>query len=382
MDSSDDHDHEAVMNTIGVGVFVGVTGTVLTVKSLKGVTGGGGENRMVTIGGEGSEKVVLVRPNVVVDPVWEDITIQARRSAPRDNIMNGFSLFGGKKMSRDERNRRAKDIAYSEEDEISTCTKDKVFLLVASSLDDKDSLPGYVYRELIREAKERADKRKEEHSSGEKSSSSRDEGDDCKRAIRQDVHGIIKHITATLLEVRPGFSSSPRITEMSALAVETIVFGELYNHVMEEINNDPAVYEKDRALDGQFSRLRIEAEAAGISNVHARISDEALRSIKMMPQHHSVQQKLKCCVELLEHVSRLGAEASMGADFLLTLVCQHLALAHVPKLNAECSFLEEFATDQQLLQGKEGYALVTIQACVHFLNASQNLVEDVFQNDD
>jgi hypothetical protein len=73
----------------------------------------------------------------------------------------------------------------------------------------------------------------------------------------------------------------------------------------------------------------------------------------------------------------------MGADFLLTLVCQHLALAHVPKLNAECSFLEEFATDhQQLLQGKEGYALVTIQACVHFLNASQNLVEDVFQNDD
>ena len=298
--------------------------------------------------------------------------------------MNGFSLFGGKKMSRDERNRRAKDIAYSEEDEISTCTKDKVFLLVASSLDDKDSLPGYVYRELIREAKERADKRKEEHSSGEKSSSSRDdEGDDCKRAIRQDVHGIIKHIAATLLEVRPGFSSSPRITEMSALAVETIVFGELYNHVMEEINNDPAVYEKDRALDGQFSRLRIEAEAAGISNVHARISDEALRSIKMMPQHHSVQQKLKCCVELLEHVSRLGAEASMGADFLLTLVCQHLALAHVPKLNAECSFLEEFATDQQLLQGKEGYALlVTIQACVHFLNASQNLVEDVFQNDD
>ena len=54
----------AVMNTIGVGVFVGVTGTVLTVKSLRGVTGqGGGENRMVTIGGEGSEKVVLVRPN-------------------------------------------------------------------------------------------------------------------------------------------------------------------------------------------------------------------------------------------------------------------------------------------------------------------------------
>ena len=90
-------------------------------------------------------------------------------------------------MSRDERNRRAKDIAYSEEDEIST--QDKVFLLVASSLNDKDSLPGYVYRELIREAKERADKRKEEHSSGEKSSSSRDdEGDDRKEQREQEWH--------------------------------------------------------------------------------------------------------------------------------------------------------------------------------------------------
>jgi hypothetical protein len=353
----------AVINTIGVGVFVGVTGTVLTVKSLKG-----DGNRMVTIGGEGSEKVVLVRPNVVVDPVWEEITMKARRSAPRDTIMNGFSLFGEKKMSRVERNRRAKDIVYSEEVEIST--QDKIFLLVANSLNDKESLPGYVYRELIREAKERVNQRKEA-----------DEDGASERAIRQDVHGIIKNITATLLEVRPGFSSSARITEMSALAVETMVFGELYDHVMEEINSDPAVYEKDQNLDDKLSQLKEDAEAAEV-NTRSNISDEALRSIRMMPQHHSIENKLKSCVELLEHVSELGAEASMGADFLLTLVCQHLAVACVPKLNAECSFLEEFATDEQLLQGKEGYALVTIQACVHFLNASQNLLEDVFQNDD
>ncbi len=361
----------AVINTIGVGTLVGVTGSILTVKSLSEAN----NNRMVTIGGEGSEKVVLVRPNVVVDPIWEEITIRTRRSAPRDNIMNGFALFGDKKNNRDERNRRAKDIAYSGEEEIST--QEKVFLLVTNSLNDKESLPGYVYRELMKEAKDRNDRRKESLLEKE---SSRGIGK-VKRALRQDTHGIIKYITATLLEVRPGFSSSPRITAMSALAVETIVFGELYNDVFDEIINDPVVYEKDQELDSKCSRLKAEANAAGI-DMHQRISDEALLSIQRLPQFHSVQEKLKCCVELLEHVSRLGAEASMGADFLLTLVCQHLAIANVPKLNAECSFLEEFATDDQLLQGKEGYALVTIQACVHFLNASQNLVEDVFQHDD
>ena len=72
----------------------------------------------------------------------------------------------------------------------------------------------------------------------------------------------------------------------------------------------------------------------------------------------------------------------MGADCLLKLVCQHLVLARVPNLNAECIFLEEFARDQQLLQGKEGYALVIMQATLGFLNASQNLVENVFIDDD
>ena len=54
----------------------------------------------------------------------------------------------------------------------------------------------------------------------------------------------------------------------------------------------------------------------------------------------------------------------------------------MPNLNAECIFLEEFARDQQLLQGKEGYALVIMQATLGFLNASQNLVENVFIGDD
>merc|ERR1712038_1229170 len=111
-------------------------------------------------------------------------------------------------------------------------------------------------------------------------------------------------------------------------------------------------------------------------------SQDALQSLAAIPSYHSVAEKLRCCVELLEHVSIIGSNANMGADCLLKLVCQHLALAEVSDLNSECIFLEEFARDQQLLQGREGYALVTLQASLGFLNASQKLVEDIFYDDD
>ena len=353
-----------IEGTIGVTVLVaGVTGTVLTVKQLKG-----DENRILAIGGKGSEQVVLVRPNIVVDPIWEEITMNARRSAPKDNFVEGLALFGDKVADKKERKRRDHDIVFSEEVELNT--KDKVFLLVTSSLNDKRSLPGYVYRELIGTVKSRDRARTD----GSKTDAANDT-DVYSRAMRQDIHGIIKHITATLLEVRPGFCSSPRITELSAMAVETIVFGEAYDHVMEEIKRETS--EKDMALSKRVSILVDTANALKI-DVYAHISEDAIRSIEMLPSHHSVEEKLRCCVELLQLVSEVGSNANMGADFLLTLVCQHLALAKVPCLNAECAFLEEFATDELLLQGKEGYALVTIQASIHFLNASKNIVQDLF----
>eukprot|EP01083_Nonionella_stella_P069143 184149_1 len=374
-----------IEGTIGVGVLAaGITGTVLTVKQLKG----GENNRMLTIGnsngngdddngGKGSDccKVVLVRPNVVVDPIWGDITNEARRCAPADRRGDGFPFFGAglgqKQLGKKERQRRAKDIVNSEEGEINT--QEKIFLLVASSLNDKSSLPGFVYRQLIQKVKNRAEERSKNDSNDEGSNDGRE------RAIRQDVHGVIKHITATLLEVRPGFASTPRLTEISATAVETLVFGEVYNLVMDEINAETDT--TDQQLDNKLSTLRQEANADGI-NVDAYISDSAIQSLKILPSYHSVAEKLRCCVELLESVSKIGSSANMGADCLLKLVCQHLVLARVPNLNAECIFLEEFARDQQLLQGKEGYALVTMQASLGFLNASQNLVEDVFIDDD
>lgn len=360
-----------IEGTLGVGVLVaGVTGTVLTVKQLQSE-----EKRLLTIGGNGSEQVVLVRPNVTVDPIWNDITKRARQSAPKDSsgLMEGFALFGDKvaDANKKEREKRDREIALSQEYEINT--KEKVFLLVASSLNDKRGLPGYVYRELIGEMKRRAESRKQQTRCNNYADGRQLR--EVTRETRQDVHGIIKHITATLLEVRPGFCSSARITELSAMAMETLVFGEIYDAVFEEICEETR--QQDKKLEEQFSRLTDESKTNGV-DVQAHISHDAIKSIKRLPLYHAVGDKLRCCVELLEFVSRLGTNQNMGADFLLTLVCQHLAVASIPHLNAECAFLEEFAKDEQLLRGKEGYALVTIQASIHFLNASEDIIQDVF----
>ena len=38
----------------------------------------------------------------------------------------------------------------------------------------------------------------------------------------------------------------------------------------------------------------------------------------------------------------------------------------------------EFARDEQLLRGKEGYSLVTLQAALHYLNSSNDFEQDIF----
>ena len=63
------------------------------------------------------------------------------------------------------------------------------------------------------------------------------------------------------------------------------------------------------------------------------------------------------------------------------MVCQHVLIARVDRLNAEITFLEEFARDEQLLRGREGYSLVTLQAALHFLNMCENIEKDIFGQD-
>jgi hypothetical protein len=406
-----------------VGVFVaGIAAGSLTAQHLQQQQ----EKRVLTIGEDGvKRKLYLVRPNVWIDPVWEEICEKARSHHSSSRRTFGLSLLSqGKEdfLLKKERYQRDSDIVETDESEIPT--EDKVLLLVSRSLNDKQSLPGHVYKYLIQDYRERSLQREktwkeqwedEENEQIENSKpvssesnvdnkntkeyESNDEMDPLVnnqedlqeaanrlRARRHDTHAVIKHVTATLLEVRPGFAASPAMTEMSATAVEGLVFGELYDSVFEEIvevssGRDKALMDKIREFDEAHAAMSNED---GYSNA---ISQPAVDALLMLPEAHSAVDKLRYCVHFLElisvHFSSMSKNRSaLSADSLLKMVCQHIIAAKVPCLNAEIVFLEEFARDEQLLRGKEGYALVTLQASLHFLNTSTNFDHDIFGEED
>jgi hypothetical protein len=293
------------------------------------------------------------------------------------------------------------DIVHTAEHEIPT--NDKVLLLVSRTLNDKSSLPGHVYRYLIEAFEDRCRLRQailESYNSIQAMSP---------RARRDDAHAVIKHVTATLLEIRPEFGASAQLTELTATAVEGLVFGRLYHAVFEEIVQETK--EQDEVLLTKIQTLQQEQldddekSAAQPSLTSYMLSDmlisqPALTSLRMLPNAHSAVDKLHYCVRFLELISEQQLDSNVSADSLLKMVCQHLILHMMlqqqqsnntknntlvaPGMNAQVAFLEEFARDEQLLRGREGYALVTLQASLHFLNMStiSDLKHEIFGQDD
>ena len=357
------------------------------------------EQRIISMGEEGSaRKVLLVRPHVWIDPAWEQICEKAKREAPAVQAPRIFSIITGSQSKQAERAKSIRcqgDVDIVQAADFELPTDEKVLLLVSRILNDRLSLPGHAYRVLIQEHRKRANERKLEDISKVINAMERTARDGSSvfdddfntaaskvvRFRRLDAHAVIKHVTATLLEVRPGFASSPTITEMTATAVEGLVFGQLYDSVLEEI------LEETRCADVDLM-AKIASFAQGKSEDLREMDDvskKALYTLTQIPETHSPVDKLRECVKFLEQISdhfSAPNHKALGADSLLKMVCLHLVIANVPHMNAELVFLEEFARDERLLQGKEGYALVTLQASLHFLNASNDFENDIFFADD
>ena len=416
--------------TMSIGVLV--AGAAAAKFAAEQVAQGG--SRMLALGGgtKGSRAVMLVRPNVVVDPIWGELCDNAKRSHPKVLASTKRSVTGGgflahhqakvADMAKVRRNEVDADIVNSDEYEIAA--EDKLVLIVSRSLNDRLSLPGHVYSKLVQEHKDRAEKRKSEETAekdekkaadtsthrgdndnnddgNDESSEDEEPSGEFSRARRQDAHGVIKYVTATLLEVRPGLGATSRFTELTASAVEGLVFGELYDAVFEEIcdetkGTDDALmtkmyeFEMDHHSKRRTCMELSDGEHYGdcmefpISDEN--ISVEALEALLSLSETKSPVDKLDCCVKFLEAVSvhfdnAAGGGKAVSADYLLKMVCEHIIVAKVPRLNAELAFLEEFARDEHLLRGKEGYSLVTLQASLHFLNASKDFDADIFKNE-
>ena len=105
--------------------------------------------RVLALGEHGTRRVLLVRPNVTTDPIWEEIYKDARQTQPKAN--SGLMKFGllrdEEALAKRDRYEREADIVRTDEEEIPTA--DKVLLLVSRILNDRMSLPGHVYQQLL-----------------------------------------------------------------------------------------------------------------------------------------------------------------------------------------------------------------------------------------
>lgn len=208
------------------------------------------------------------------------------------------------------------------------------------------------------------------------------------RSCRQDAHGVIKYVTATLLEVRPGLASSTSMTELSARAVEVLVFGELYDECFGEIIQETE--EKDESLLTKVEEFRKRSDDGCTTSLldgsddATSISQSAITALQSVPRAHTPTGKLFHCVEFLEYVSEHFSSSFQGrcidADTLLVMVCQHIVAANIKHLHAEVAFIQEFSRDEQLLSGKEGYALITLQASLFYLDSLDELPSDLVPN--
>lgn len=331
-----------------------------------------GKKRLIVLGKKkgGCNKVGIVRPNIIIDGEWDDIVTEIIKFyAPSfQRTRNNHQHHNGPKLLRRGlfmngwlNNKKDADIKTSRLEQ-----REKMFLLIARGLNDKTSALSIVYKKLIVKLRERAFNRLVS------SDCKRDDGD---RSIRQDVHAIIKHITAILIEERPEFGCSVALTEISASCVESLVLSEVYDVVFEEIisqtrEEDQNLQEKIRCYHHSMNNpLKI------FSFIQSRNDDgdvllcgEAIEALQMIPSCRTVQTKLDCCADVLKAISDHGVKRNLSADRLLESVCHHIVHARVPHLNAQCLFLEEFASDDQLVRGVEGYALITLLASLSYLN--------------
>lgn len=373
------------------------------------------ETRVLALGEGTKQRVLLmVRPTIQApEPIWDELYQKARRSYSDSNggIVN-MLIPNESRTAKRERYEREVDIVETGEDELAIA--DKVLLLASRILSNKESLPGHVYRQLIeafrgrcreldlrdfqKQKQQSTDPSTDDSSSQIPSSSSMDDDEDQTEFSkthqrRRDAHAVIKYVTTSLLLTRPGFGHSSSLTEKTATAVESLVFGEIYDLVIEEIEMEYQAKD-DLLLDkiADFERKQgqredlMKASNDTCFGYKSCISEAALEALHCLPQAHSAVDKLRYCVVFLEQISdkfsKSDVKSAMGADSLLKMVCQHILLAKVLGINSQIAFLEEFARDEQLLRGREGYALVTLQASLHFLNASEDFESDIFSHDE
>ena len=272
---------------------------------------------------QSKDKVAIIRPYPETNPDWEVITRHAKKKA-------SWHVF-----LKSSRRKNDEDILKSDDSELQA--KEKVFLLVSRSINNKNSSPGLIYRYLLDEFYHRS-----EHNNSLRCNSEENLHNLYnERQQRDDCHAIIHHLTLVVLEARPGLSSSSELVELTLIAIERLVFGELYSSVFKEISLE--VENKEKCLHKRTPQPP-----------SCQISSIAITNLRKISEFVTPMEKMTCCMEFLQtlcdsensqrsskiHDFDRESDTLVDSDSLLQLVCDHiLALPREFDIYAEIGFL-------------------------------------------
>jgi len=234
-----------------------------------------------------------------------------------------------------------------------------------------------------------------------------------KRSIIADTHGVVHWLLLEVLRERPALlKSGRRIVLRTAISVDELVFGSVYDKVWEAMEDATRLREEGmrakiidwRANRKEAGRMKSgedcffydsddeSEETENRSDVAARgdrmnrknikkLMEPPIQALKRLQESKTAVAKLCALVEVLEVTCEMASatehssDSPAGADTLLHYLCRVIIFAienndedNKMNLFAEIMFVEEFARDDFLTQGKEGYALVTFQAAMHFVS--------------
>jgi len=309
------------------------------------------------------KQIALMRPHIPMTPEWRAISRRVRQEeAPpfwqRFHLCQ--SINGCYKKSNNA------DILSCDEFEMNSA--EKVFLLVSRAMNDKTCLVGKVYRCMMCEFFARMGRVRYMESSP--------------RARRLDCHSIICELARVI------YSSSKDTHDFSndyiSMALQSLVFGELYTHVFEEILMEWK--EKDDDLRAKSFSLVRKIYYGEESSTSCSRASGAIEALRYLPETVTPVEKIEHCVQFLEYMCNFSTATrrrnasqtsveNIDPDSLFDAICRHILFAVAEgslNLNAEISFLTEFASNECLL-GKGGFAVVVLQSALHYLDACSNV---------
>jgi len=215
----------------------------------------------------------------------------------------------------------------------------QVALFVGTLLHNRNSLPGYLYLELLRAFNARHPQ------------SAASETLENHYSPIYDCQGLAHELVLCTFQYHPLLAQSDESVIETIDAIDRTVLWELYPKVFPYFVNE--CNEADEILRSNCGKNE------------ELFNKAATRALLATASARSSIDKMYCITRFVEAVSLDGGAIDTSADELLPALIQAIApVCHRMSLHAELFFIDKFCRNELMFSGKDGYALTSLKGAV------------------